>query len=115
MARFGSYGLEHREKWYILLLKWVGIIFLSIIIIIGFFFIVMFFPEERRYYAYTDLDNNKGIAIECSYWFAGYKRGGQGSPVCELEDGTVIQVKQYKLIKVEEYVPIKEIIGIKDE
>ena len=51
------------------------------------------------YYEYIDLDNDKGKARYCSYKFEHIKAGGQGSPVCELYDGTIIQVKQYKYIK----------------
>lgn len=38
-----------------------------------------------------------------------YKRGGQGSHVCELEDGTIKQMKEYKYVYDDEYIPIKEI------
>ena len=56
----------------------------------------------ETYYEYIDLDNNKGVAKYCSYKFKeryiilGGGSGGQGSPICELEDGTILQVKQYK-------------------
>lgn len=42
------------------------------------------------YYTYVDLDNNEGIADECKH---------DRTPICELEDGTVIAVKQYKRIR----------------
>ena len=54
--------------------------------------------SEKYYYEYIDLDNNKGIAVDCSYKFVQGKAGGQGSPVCILPEGTVIQVKQYTRI-----------------
>lgn len=97
------------EKWYISLLKWLGLIFLGMIIlsIIGLLFACI--PREKYHYEYTDLDNNIGIAIECSYKFNEGKSGGQGSPVCELKDGTIKQVKEYKMIYDGSYVPIKEI------
>lgn len=75
-----------------------------------FTFIYMCFPQEKYHYEYIDLDNNKGIALECSYKFKGYKRGGQGSPICELDDGSIKQVKEYKHIYDGQYIPIKEII-----
>lgn len=51
------------------------------------------------YYEYIDLDNNIGIAEDCSYKFQNRFSGGQGNPVCVLEDGTVIVVKQYKHVE----------------
>ena len=53
----------------------------------------------KMYYTYVDLDNNKGIAYECKYIDKQYKNGGMGTPICKLEDGTIIMVKQYKFIK----------------
>lgn len=53
----------------------------------------------KKYYTYVDLDNNEGIAYECAYTDKSYKSGGMGSPICKLEDGTIIAVKQYKFIK----------------
>lgn len=44
-----------------------------------------------HYYKYVDLDNNEGIAKKCHQ--------GQGSPICELEDGTILSVKSYKYIE----------------
>lgn len=53
----------------------------------------------KMYYTYVDLDNNEGIAYECKYTDKSYKSGGMGTPICKLEDGTIIAVKQYKFIK----------------
>lgn len=53
----------------------------------------------KMYYTYVDLDNNEGIAYECEYTDKSYKSGGMGTPICKLEDGTIIAVKQYKFIK----------------
>lgn len=77
---------------------------ISIIILVLFFMLVVYvgYREDKKYdnyYEYIDLDNNKGRALYCSYKFTGYNKGGQGSPVCELYDGTIIQVKQYKKVK----------------
>ena len=99
----------YEEKWYITLLKWLGTLFLGFVFFIIFGLVCMCFPRKKYHYEYIDLDNNKGIALECSYKFEDYKRGGQGSPVCELEDGTIKQVKEYKYIFDGKYVPIKEI------
>lgn len=105
----------HEEKWYIILLKLIKdlflcfLIFTILMIIIGI--IVAYVPVKKYHYEYIDLDNNNGNAKECSYKFEEYKSGGQGSPVCELEDGTIKQVKEYKYIYEGEYLPIKEIIG----
>lgn len=41
------------------------------------------------YYIYIDLNNNKGKAIDCDKNFQPYL-------TCELKDGTIIQVKEYK-------------------
>lgn len=96
------------EKWYVRLLKWIGLLLLNFIIIILFFILVLSIPQTEHQYEYIDLDNNKGIAKECSYKFEGYKSGGQGSPVCELTDGTIKQVKEYRCIYEKSIVPIKE-------
>lgn len=69
----------------------------------------MTMPTIKYHYEYVDLDNNKGIAKECSYKFKEGRAGGQGSPVCELEDGTVRQVKEYKYIYDGEYKPIDDL------
>ena len=50
----------------------------------------------RIYYTYVDLDNNEGIAYDCEYTDKGYKSGGMGTPICKLEDGTILSVKSYK-------------------
>lgn len=97
------------EKWYVSLLKWIGLLFLSFIIIIIIFVSILSIPQNKYHYEYIDLDNNKGIAKECSYKFYSNRVGGQGSPVCELTDGTIKQVKEYKCIYEERIVPIKEI------
>lgn len=55
----------------------------------------------KMFYTYVDLDNNEGIAYECKYTdkSKSYRSGGMGTPICKLEDGTIILVKQYKFIK----------------
>lgn len=90
-------------------LKWIGTIILGCIVFVIFVLIYMCFPQNKYHYEFVDLDNNSGVAKECSYKFDDYKRGGQGSPVCELEDGTIKQVKEYKYVYDGEYIPIKEI------
>ena len=55
--------------------------------------------KTQSLYEYKDLDNNIGEAQECSYKFEGYKRGGQGSPVCITFDNTTVSVKEYKIKK----------------
>lgn len=74
-----------------------------VLLLTGIFTLVSFFTfaiiTQKKYdYEYVDIDGNKGHAKNCSYYFNDGRSGGHGSPVCELEDGTVIQVKQYKLI-----------------
>ena len=96
-------------KWYMVILQWLGALFLGFITLIVFGILLASIPEDKYHYEYIDLDNNKGIAEECSYKFEGYKKGGQGSPVCILEDGVVKQVKEYKYIYEETVVPLKEI------
>lgn len=74
-----------------------------IIIILGIFVyivtpVILFIDTIREgdyktyytYYTYVDLDNNEGIADKCKH---------DRTPICELEDGTVIAVKKYKRIK----------------
>lgn len=99
----------YEEKWYITILKWVGLMFLVFICLIILGLIISCFPQTKYHYEYIDLDNNKGVAKECSYKFKEMRRGGQGNPVCELADGTIKQVKEYKYIYDGEYIPIKEI------
>jgi hypothetical protein len=99
----------YEEKWYITILKWLGSIFLAFICLIILGLIISCFPKKQYHYEYIDLDNNNGIAKNCSYKFENIGRGGQGSPICELEDGTVKQVKEYKYIFDGKAVPIKEI------
>lgn len=53
----------------------------------------------EMYYTYVDLDNNEGTAYECEYTDRAHFSGGMGTPICKLEDGTIIVVKQYKFIK----------------
>lgn len=78
----------------------IMLIIASIAFMIIVFIAVWGDTSEKYYYEYIDLDNNKGIAVDCSYKFVQGKAGGQGSPVCILPEGTVIQVKQYtKIIK----------------
>lgn len=89
-------------------LKWIGTIILGCIVFVIFALIYMCFPQNKYHYEFVDLDNNSGVAKECSYKFDDYKRGGQGSPVCELEDGTIKQAKEYKYVYDGEYIPIKE-------
>ena len=90
-------------------LKWIGTIILGCIAFIIFGLLCLCSPQNKYHYEYLDLDNNNGIAKECSYKREEYKSGGQGSTVCELEDGTIKQVKEYKYIYDGKYIPIKEI------
>lgn len=98
----------YEDKWYIALLELLKMLFFGFLLVTIFALVYMCFPQKKYHYEYVDLDNNSGTALECSYKFTGYKKGGQGSPVCELEDGTVKQVKEYKYIYDGEYIPIKE-------
>ncbi|MBR4672061.1 MAG: hypothetical protein IKO78_02525 [Bacilli bacterium] len=77
----------------------VGFTILGIILILVIYSGLHYIPPK---YEYIDLDNNKGIAKNCSYSFENAFSGGQGSPVCELEDGTILQVKQYKEVVLNE-------------
>ena len=84
----------------------------SIIIIVLLLIIASLYnPNVIYHYEYIDLDNNKGNAKYCSYKFHEGRAGGQGSPVCELEDGTIKQVKEYKYIYDNEYRLIDKITG----
>ena len=48
-------------------------------------------------YEYKAYDNNTGLSNKCSYRSDSWN--GQGAMVCELEDGTIVQVMQYKKIR----------------
>jgi len=72
----------------------IGCFITSILIFIG-----MFSPSIKSYYEYIDLDNNKGIAEQCFYKSSKGLGGGQGSPICRLEDGTIKLVKEYKYVE----------------
>ena len=101
----------YEEKWYVSILKWLGLMLLGTLGFVIFALMVMCFPVDVYHYEYIDLDDNKGIAKECSYEFTEGRAGGQGSPVCVLEDGTVKQVKEYKYVYEKTIVPIKEYWG----
>lgn len=77
-----------------LLESFITILFVASLVILCIFFIyivfVVCFSEHNGTYKYTDLDNNTGVAIDCSYY--------RTAPICKLEDGTIIQVKNYKRI-----------------
>ena len=64
---------------------------LFIIYVIFSFILVLKQPKYKQYYEYVDLDNNIGIASECSSY--------SGNLVCKLEDGTIKLVKECKLVK----------------
>lgn len=50
--------------------------------------------EHPRYYEYIDLDGNIGETNNgCSYES---HHNGMGGVICKLDDGTIIQVKQYQ-------------------
>ena len=76
----------------------LSIMFICVFIVFPVVLIIANICEDNKYqmyYTYVDLDNNKGIAYKCKYT----NNGGMGTPICELEDGTIIAVKQYKFIK----------------
>lgn len=64
---------------------------LFIIYVIFSFILVLKQPKYKQYYEYVDLDNNTGVASECSSYI--------GNLVCKLEDGTIKLVKECKLVK----------------
>jgi len=63
---------------------------LSIMVLIG---LITYQPDTIKKYEYIDIDNNIGIARSCSTF--------RSSPNCSLENGTIILVKQYKEIWIE--------------
>lgn len=63
---------------------------LFIIYVIFSFILVLKQPKYKQYYEYVDLDNNTGVASECSSY--------SGNLVCKLEDGTIKLVKECKLV-----------------
>lgn len=83
--------------------------FIIAMVFIGFILVLaLTTPQTIYHYEYIDLDNNKGIAVDCSFSFHEHKAGGQGSPICILPEGTVIQVKQYTKIVESTCVPYKD-------
>lgn len=90
---------EYRKKERI---KEILLTVIPVSLIILFTILMLFYPMNYYHYEYIDLDNHKGEALDCSYKFTENiglgGAGGQGSPICELKDGTIIQVKQYKQI-----------------
>lgn len=95
--------------WLLDILMWIIKMIFYCICLCLLFLLIMCIPQQEYHYEYTDLDNVKGIAEECSYEFHSIGAGGQGSPVCELEDGTVKGVKEYKYIYEGTIIPIKDI------
>lgn len=83
-----------------LLLRILISIFL-LLITVSIIYLVVTSNNNISYYKYVDLDNNEGIAKHCQFSdnSARTHSGGQGMPICELDDGTIIAVKQYKFIK----------------
>ncbi len=75
----------------------VGFVFMVLILLVILSCII---PKiDNKYYEYIDLDNNKGYAKKCKFSDRGTYSGGMGVLVCILDDGTVLQVKQYKEVK----------------
>ena len=77
----------------------ISFIFIGILIIPPVILQFQHDSEYRQYYTYTDMDDNTGVAEACqvSDYRPGNHGGGQGAPVCRLEDGTIVMVKSYKL------------------
>jgi hypothetical protein len=99
---------DYDNPWWVTFLQWIGVFALGFIVLFIIATIALYIPQAKYHYEYIDLDNNSGIAEECSYKFESGFKGGQGSPVCILEDGTVKQVKEYKPIYDGKYRPIDE-------
>ena len=81
------------------------------VFVMVFIILVLIVPREKGHYEYVDLDNNVGIASECSYKFSSIGAGGQGATVCVSYDGTAILVKKYKYVSDGVSTPIKDIFG----
>lgn len=80
--------------------NWIAII--VILCILGLLAVVGYadYKWQQEYcYKYIDLDNNEGYAENCSFTDKSGFSGGMGTMTCFLKDGTVIQVKQYKVVK----------------
>ena len=83
-----------------------GKILLVMLIILCVFFIIcaligsQYAPKYQ--YEYIDIDNNKGFAKACQFTDKSnlHRSGGQGTPICQLKDGTIIVVKQYKKVEI---------------
>lgn len=72
-----------------------------LLITVSIMYLVATSNKDTSYYKYIDLDNNEGIAKYCQFSDENPRThsGGQGMPICVLDDGTIIAVKQYKFIK----------------
>ena len=98
--------------WWLEILMWIIKMIVSFIGICLVFLLIMCVPHTEYHYDYIDLDNIKGTAKECSYEFDTVFSGGQGSPVCELSDGTIKQVKEYKYVYERTIAPITDLLKI---
>lgn len=76
----------------------IGMIIFTIILCISGY---IYDKNYIHYYKYIDWDNNEGIAISCQFSDKdnNNRNGGQGNPICKLEDGTIVSVKSYKYIE----------------
>lgn len=68
---------EYRPKWYELILKLLGTLFLGFIALMICGCFLLSIPQDEYHYEYIDLDNNKGIAKGCSYKFTKGRAGGK--------------------------------------
>ena len=91
------------------ILKIFFTIFIGCFIVFILIFVGMFSPSIKSYYEYVDFDNNRGIAEQCFYKSRKGLDGGQGSPICRLEDDTIKLVKEYKYIEEKGLSPIEEL------
>ena len=64
-------------------------------------FIVCIIRIEVSSYEYVDLDDNKGLAKKCFFETYRYHAGGQGSPVCILEEYNQSLEYDYTLEEIE--------------
>lgn len=80
----------------------IVLILLFSLLVLSIYGIISWYKYDAthmRQYQYIDLDNKEGIAIDCTFTDKSIHSGGMGTPICRLEDGTIIQVKQYKYIE----------------
>lgn len=96
----GYFEIDHPILYFILtILISIGIALL-LFIAIGLFIFITILPQNNCYkgnkiFDYEDMNGNIGTAYNCQYSDRSYRSGGQGQPICFVDNKT-IAVKWYE-------------------